>query len=126
MKHITLAFVLFLGAAPLYAQVPEIPFDGQLLMSQQDALLLGGKVTAPPGLEDHVVFVQPSVCEQCRAPVCIEICSGEAIHQGIDSKGPAFDREKCVHCGACIWSCTAPGGNIEFRAGSGGLHSAEN
>ena len=59
---------------------PEIPFDGQLLMSQQDALLLGGKVTAPPGLEDHVVFLQPSVCNACRTPVCIEICSGEAIH----------------------------------------------
>jgi electron-transferring-flavoprotein dehydrogenase len=43
---------------------------------------------------------------------------------------PAFEREKCVHCGACIWNCgqspDGERGNIEFRAGSGGLHSAEN
>ena len=40
--------------------------------------------------------------------------------------------EKCVHCGACIWNCaqSIPGNpdlmNIAFRAGTGGLHSAEN
>ena len=38
---------------------PEIPFDGRLLMTQQDALLLGGKVQAMPGFADHVVFVDP-------------------------------------------------------------------
>ncbi|MEZ4654057.1 MAG: hypothetical protein R3E12_10860 [Candidatus Eisenbacteria bacterium] len=37
-----------------------------------------------------------------------------------------------MHCGACVWSCTrsredeSERGNIEFRAGAGGLHSAEN
>jgi electron-transferring-flavoprotein dehydrogenase len=96
---------------------PAIEYDGQLLMSQQDALLLGGKVTAPAGVEDHVRFVQPTVCAECRAQVCVEICSGEAIRPG-----PVFDREKCVHCGACLWNCS----NIEFEAGLGGLHSAEN
>ncbi|MBQ7249055.1 MAG: 4Fe-4S binding protein, partial [Deltaproteobacteria bacterium] len=45
---------------------------------------------------------------------------------------PNFDREKCVHCGACVWNCTQgrtedpERGNVDFRAGSGGLHSAEN
>lgn len=45
---------------------------------------------------------------------------------------PNFDREKCVHCGACLWNCaTASPENPErmavaFRAGTGGLHSAEN
>ncbi len=105
---------------------PAIPFDGQLLISQQDALLLGGKVTAGMGIEDHISFIEPRVCESCRAQVCIEICSGEAIRPG-PGRVPDFDREKCVHCGACIWNCTAPGrSNIDFRAGSGGLHSAEN
>ncbi len=103
---------------------PSIPYDGKLLMSQQDALLLGGKVQAPPGFADHVVFIYPSVCEQCDSKLCIEICSGEAIAPGADSSVPQFDREKCVHCGACIWNCESE--NIEFRAGSGGLHSAEN
>jgi electron-transferring-flavoprotein dehydrogenase len=45
---------------------------------------------------------------------------------------PVFDREKCVHCGACIWNRAQPlpdnpeRTNIAFRAGAGGLHPAEN
>lgn len=111
---------------------PEIEFDGQLLMSHQDALLVGGKVQAPGGYADHVVFVYPNLCEECDEKVCIEICSGQAITMNPDGEVPLFDREKCVHCGACIWNCakTDPEnperGNIRFQAGAGGLHSAEN
>ena len=110
---------------------PAIPYDGQLLMSHQDALLLGGKVQAPPGFADHVRFVYPDFCERCRSKLCIEMCSGQALTPGAGGV-PAFDREKCVHCGACIWNCVAPleddplRSNISFRAGTGGLHSAEN
>ena len=110
---------------------PAVPLDGKLLVSHQDALLMGGKVQAPAGYADHVVFVYPNLCEQCGTKLCIEICSGQAITPG--PKGiPAFDREKCVHCGACLWNCSQPHPensektNIEFRAGAGGLHSAEN
>jgi electron-transferring-flavoprotein dehydrogenase len=110
---------------------PPIPYDGQLLVSHQDALLAGGKVRAPAGYADHVLFHSPQLCEQCPARVCIEICSGEAITPGAGGV-PAFDREKCVHCGACSWSCVqarrGPPGrtNIEVRASAGGLHSVEN
>jgi len=110
---------------------PPIPHDGQLLVSQQDALLLGGKVQAPAGYADHVIFLYPELCEQCGTKICIEACSGQAIAPG-DGGVPAFDREKCVHCGACYWNCGThvPGNpdqmNIAFRAGTGGLHSAEN
>ena len=110
---------------------PAIPFDGKLLVSHQDALLLGGKVQAPAGYADHVVFLYPNVCEQCGTKTCIEVCSGQAIMPG-EHGVPAFDREKCIHCGACQWNCTQerPDGsgrtNLEFRAGPGGLHSAEN
>jgi electron-transferring-flavoprotein dehydrogenase len=111
---------------------PAIPFDGQLLVSHQDALLMGGKVQAPPGYADHVVFLHPELCGKCGVKVCIEACSGQAITPGEGGGVPAFDREKCVHCGACLWNCasSAPGEpdrmNIAFRAGTGGLHSAEN
>ncbi|HEY2015250.1 MAG TPA: 4Fe-4S ferredoxin, partial [Bryobacteraceae bacterium] len=110
---------------------PEIPYDGQLLVSQQDALLIGGKVQAPPGYADHVRFVYPDFCERCAAKLCIEMCSGQALTPGPNGI-PAFDREKCVHCGACLWNCTAPleddplRSNVAFRAGAGGLHSGEN
>lgn len=110
---------------------PAIPFDGRLLVSHQDALLLGGKVQAPPGYVDHVAFLYPEFCEKCGAKICIEMCSGQAITPG-ENGVPNFDREKCVHCGACLWNCRQPlpydpeRTNIAFRAGTGGLHSAEN
>jgi len=108
---------------------PAIPFDGKLLVSQQDALLMGGKVQATPGYADHVVFLYPEVCDSCGEKVCVEMCSGRAIERDPEG-GVRFDREKCVHCGVCLWNCSqpAPGrqSNIDFRAGSGGLHSVEN
>jgi electron-transferring-flavoprotein dehydrogenase len=110
---------------------PDVPHDGKLLVSHQDALLMGGKVQAPPGYADHVAFLYPHLCERCGTKVCIEVCSGQAIGPGEDGGVPRFDREKCIHCGACAWSCPEPAGdggpsNVEFRAGAGGLHSAEN
>lgn len=108
-----------------------IPYDGKLLVSHQDALLIGGKVQAPQGYADHVVFLYPELCKECGTKICIEMCSGQTIAPGEDGT-PVFDREKCVHCGACIWNCvkTIPGDpektNIVFNAGTGGLHSAEN
>jgi electron-transferring-flavoprotein dehydrogenase len=108
---------------------PEIPLDGQLLVSLQDALLTGGKVQAPAGFKDHVTFRNAEICRQCGSRTCVEICSGEAITSGADGL-PSFDREKCVHCGACLWNCTQVDEmgrtNLIFRAGAGGLHSAEN
>jgi electron-transferring-flavoprotein dehydrogenase len=110
---------------------PPIPYDGQLLVSHQDALLMGGKVQAPAGHADHVSFERPDLCRTCGERICIEICSGQALTPGEDGV-PAFDREKCVHCGACLWNCSRPveeGSerlNVQFRPGPGGLHSAEN
>ena len=108
---------------------PEIPFDGRLLVTQQDALLMGGKVQAMPGFADHVVFRDAALCIACDEKTCISMCSGQAISLGEDNL-PTFEREKCIHCGACLWNCghSADGvhANIDFRAGAGGLHSAEN
>ena len=82
-----------------------------------------------PGFADHVIFRDAGLCVACLEKTCIAMCSGQAITLGADNM-PAFEREKCVHCGACLWNCgQSPDGehsNIEFRAGSGGLHSAEN
>ncbi len=105
---------------------PEINCDGQLLVSHQDALLMGGSVQAPAGYANHVIFLRPELCKECEPKLCIEMCSGQAITRGQNGV-PAFDREKCVYCGACLWNCSSAGGsNIEFRAGAGGSHSALN
>ena len=102
---------------------PEIPYDGQLLVSHQDALLTGGKVQATPGFEDHVEVRDPHRCEQCSDQRCVLMCSGQAL-TALERGAPGFDREKCVFCGACLWNCRE--GNIAFRVGAGGLHSNEN
>ena len=108
---------------------PEVRFDGSLLVTHQDALLMGGKVQAGAGFADHVVFRDRRLCAECEAKTCAAMCSGQAITVGADGQ-PEFEREKCVHCGACLWNCAqSPDGvrgNVEFRAGAGGLHSAEN
>jgi len=109
---------------------PEIEYDGQLLISHQDALLVGGKVQAPGGYQDHVSFRDTALCQRCTEKICIELCSGQAIMPAETGEVPQFDREKCVHCGACLWNCSQVNekdqGNICFTAGAGGLHSAEN
>jgi electron-transferring-flavoprotein dehydrogenase len=108
---------------------PQIPLDGKLLISHQDALLMGGGVQAPSGFANHVIFRRPELCRECATKLCVEMCSGQAITHG-EQGVPAFDREKCVYCGACLWNCRADGdvaqGNVEFNAGAGGLHSALN
>jgi electron-transferring-flavoprotein dehydrogenase len=130
-KECTIKGTSLHGALMQQAGWPAIPFDGQLLVSHQDALLLGGKVQAPPGYADHVAFLFPRLCAECGTRICIEACSGQAITPG-ENGVPAFDREKCIHCGACYWNCAqADSGNpdrmnVAFRAGTGGLHSAEN
>jgi len=111
---------------------PKVPYDGKLLVSHQDALLLGGKVQAAGGYADHVLFLNPRLCERCETKLCISMCSAQAITHGENDGVPQFDREKCIHCGACFWNCVKPRdgdpeqSNIDFRAGAGGLHSAEN
>jgi electron-transferring-flavoprotein dehydrogenase len=108
---------------------PEIEFDGRLLVSHQDALLLGGKVQAMPGFADHVIFRDLDLCISCEEHTCIAMCSGQAITLGADEV-PVFEREKCIHCGGCLWNCAHSSdgihSNVDFRGGSGGLHSAEN
>jgi electron-transferring-flavoprotein dehydrogenase len=107
---------------------PQIPMDGKLFISHQDALLMGGGVQAPPGYANHVRFLRPELCRACETKLCVEMCSGQAITRSGEGV-PAFDREKCIYCGACLWNCHGEadgGGNIEFRAGAGGLHSTLN
>ena len=45
-----------------------------------------------------------NLCIACGEKTCVAMCSGQAITQGEDG-APAFEREKCVHCGACLWNC---------------------
>jgi electron-transferring-flavoprotein dehydrogenase len=60
---------------------PEIAFDGRVLVTHQDALLMGGKVQAMPGFADHVAFLDARLCIVCVEKTCIAMCSGQALTQ---------------------------------------------
>ena len=72
---------------------PAIPFDGHLLVTHQDALLMGGKVQAPPGFADHVAFRDPDCLRRVRDKTCIAMCSGQAITLGADGAAGLRPRE---------------------------------
>ena len=92
------------------------------------------KILSDLGFAFEVLATESREVSVPHAPkrTCVEMCSAQAIMPG-ENPGdpPKFDREKCVHCGACIWNCArlvtgTDHGNIVFKAGSGGLHSNEN
>ena len=91
---------------------------------------MGGKVQAMPGFADHVGLPQAGSCARVRREDLHRDVLRPGDHPGRRAAALVFEREKCVHCGACLWNCAqTPNGecsNIEFRAGAGGLHSAEN
>ena len=106
----------------------------QLLVSHQDALLMGGKVQAAPGYADHVVFADPGrVPPAARSRICVEMCSGQAIATNPEGRRPPVRQGESA-CTAARASGTAPsrtppspaGTNVEFKVGAGGLHSVEN
>ena len=74
---------------------------------------------APAKVESRAFFIPP-------------IFAPATPSRSIDGGVPVFDREKCGHCGACIWNRAQPlpdnpeRTDIAFRAGAGGLYSAEN
>ena len=72
---------------------PEIEFDGKLLVTHQDALLMGGKVQASPGFADHVLFRDLRVCAACDEKTCVAMCSGQAITLGADGLPDVRARE---------------------------------
>ena len=80
---------------------PEIAYDGKLLVSHQDALLMGGKVQAVGGFADHVIFRDPRLCGACAERTCIAMCSGQAITQGEGAVPPSTAKNVFTVARAC-------------------------
>ena len=74
---------------------------------------------APAKVESRAFFIPP-------------IFAPATPSRSIDGGVPVFDREKCGHCGACIWNRAQPlpdnpeRTDIAFRAGTDGLPPAGN
>ena len=110
---------------------PAIPYDGELLVSHQDALLIGGKVQAPPGYADHVVFLYPVAVRGLRHQALRRDLFGRGDHAGPGRRARIRSREMRALRRLPLELRDARGRqpdktNIDFRAGAGGLHSAEN
>ena len=107
---------------------PEISFDGRLLVTQQDALLMGGKVQAMPGFADHVRFLDKKLCIACEDKTCIAMCSGQAITLGADGLPPSSAKSACI--AARVYGIVRiprrRARKHRIPAGAGGFHSAEN
>jgi carbon-monoxide dehydrogenase iron sulfur subunit len=57
----------------------------------------------------------PVVCVQCKDPLCLAVCSVEAIFESETSQGDKFidiNKEKCIACHKCVVAC--PFGAIEY------------
>jgi electron-transferring-flavoprotein dehydrogenase len=87
---------------------PKVELDGKLLVSHQDALLMGGKVQATGGYADHVTVLDPSKCAACETKVCVGMCSGQALSMPEKQGPPAFDREKCVTAACAFGTASSP------------------
>ena len=83
---------------------PAIQYDGSLLVSHQDVLLMGGKVQAPAGYADHVVFRDLEVCRSCGNKLCVEMCSGQAITRSRKAC-PASTARSASFAAPVMWNC---------------------
>ena len=120
------------GALMDKAGWPAIPFDGQLLVSHQDALLMGGKVQAPPGLRrPRRVSLSGTVRKMRRRRFASRPVPARPSRRARTACRRLTARNASTAARAC-WNCSQPLSddpertNIAFRAGTGGLHSAEN
>ena len=109
---------------------PEIPLDGQLLVTHQDALLMGGKVQAPPGYADHVALRRPDALRALRrADLRRDVLRRRRSRPGEGGGARVRPREvrPLRRVPVELHAAGRPGSertNLEFRAGAGGLHSA--
>ncbi|MFX1390828.1 MAG: 4Fe-4S dicluster domain-containing protein [Promethearchaeota archaeon] len=58
---------------------------------------------------------RPTVCLQCDDPMCIKVCSVEAIYKTETPQGDPVvnvNKEKCIGCHQCVVAC--PFGAIEY------------
>ena len=77
---------------------PAIPYDGQLLVSHQDALLMGGKVQAPAGFADHVRFAVSRFLRALRR---------QAVHRDVLRPGDHAGRRRRARRSTARNACTA-------------------
>ena len=49
--------------------------------------------------------MEPAVCRQCRAPLCVNVCPNQAILPDKKTGARTVNAEKCDGCGSCVEAC---------------------
>ena len=105
---------------PKLKPYPVIPLVQEGATSHLKPFVASAPIQKALGFPEELV---PDWQEKAIAKMCEMLGKYRSLQVYMDA---------CVHCGACYWNCTQPipGNpermNIAFRAGTGGLHSAEN
>lgn len=59
----------------------------------------------------------PVVCQQCENPFCEAVCPVEAISRDPITSALIVNRDKCIGCRLCVYSCPFGGANVDVERG---------
>lgn len=48
---------------------------------------------------------RPRLCNHCEDPACVRNCPTAAMHKDADTGLVLVDKDRCIGCGYCAWSC---------------------
>jgi len=63
-----------------------------------------------------------AACNHCENPACVSVCPTGVIYKSDDGT-VMQNRNRCIGCGACIWSC--PYGALSFSPQDGTSHKCD-
>jgi anaerobic carbon-monoxide dehydrogenase iron sulfur subunit len=63
--------------------------------------------------QDGLVSTIPVVCQQCQDAICEAVCPVEAISRNANSGALVIDKEKCLGCRCCVYSCPFGGVSLD-------------
>ena len=52
-----------------------------------------------------VLAFRPRLCNHCADPACVRNCPTRAMHKDPDTGLVLVDKDRCIACGYCAWSC---------------------
>ena len=55
--------------------------------------------------DEGIPYVAPVLCQQCEAPVCMDVCPVGAIYRDSETGAKLVDGDKCLGCRSCEFVC---------------------
>lgn len=84
----------------------------------------GGFAKSGDGYVNNVFAYALSIsCNHCTDPVCVRDCPTTAMTKRAEDGVVVVDKDKCIGCGYCSWSC--PYGAPQMNAGLGQMSKCD-